>query len=134
MEANLFSPDPCAYLPHRAPFLFVDRVLTRESGVSASGEFVVPAGCGYFPPLLMVESMAQLGGIAAGQREGEGGVLAALGQVELPASVAPGTSFSISVRVIRRFGPLVMIAGEVQEAGRTVARATLTIGLGGKRA
>ena len=131
MEATLFSPDPCAYLPHRAPFLFIDRVLTRESGVCATGEFTVPVGCGYFPPLLLVESMAQLGGVAAGQRQGEGGVLAALRQIELPESVAPATQFSICSRVVKKFGLLVLIEGEVREGGRMVARATLTIGLEG---
>jgi 3-hydroxyacyl-[acyl-carrier-protein] dehydratase len=132
MEAILFSPDPCAYLPHRAPFLFIDRVLSRESGVCASAEFVVPVGCGYFPPLLLVESMAQLGGIAAGQRQGEGGVLAALRQVELPGSVDPGVLYSVYSRVVKRFGQLVLIEGEVREADQTIARATLTIGLGGE--
>jgi 3-hydroxyacyl-[acyl-carrier-protein] dehydratase len=132
MEATLFSPDPCAYLPHRAPFLFIDRVLSRESGVSAAGEFAVPAGCGYFPPLLLVESMAQLGGVAAGQRRGEGGVLAALGRVELPRAVHAGTRFSVYSRVVKVFGRLVQVEGEVRDAGRIVARATLTLGLGGE--
>ena len=131
-EVTLFSPDPCAYLPHRAPFLFIDRVLSRESGVSASAEFAVPAGCGYFPPLLLVESMAQLGGVAAGQRQGEGGVLAALGQVVLPAAVHPGARFSVHTRVVKVFGRLVQVEGEVREAGKTVARARLVLGLGGE--
>jgi 3-hydroxyacyl-[acyl-carrier-protein] dehydratase len=80
----------------------------------------------------LVESIAQLGGIAAGQRKGEGGVLAALRQVELPDSVDPGSKFTIYSRVVKRFGQLVLIEGEVREAERTVARATLTIGLGGE--
>ena len=107
-------------------------MLSRESGVCASAEFIAPVGCGYFPPLLLVESMAQLGGVAAGQRKGEGGVLAALRQVELPESVDPGAKFTIYSRVVKRFAQLVLIEGEVQEAGRTVARATLTIGLWGE--
>ena len=131
-EVILFSPDPCFYLPHRAPFLFIDRVLSRESGICATGEFATPVGCGYFPPLLLVESMAQLGGVAAGQRKGEGGVLAALGQVELPESIDPGGKLTIYSRVVKRFGQLVLIEGEVREADRTIARATLTIGLGGE--
>jgi 3-hydroxyacyl-[acyl-carrier-protein] dehydratase len=130
MEVTLFSPDPRAYLPHRAPFLFVDRVLSRVSGVSASGEFAVPAGSDYFPPLLLVEAMAQLAGVAAGQREGEGGVLAALGQVELPAEVDHSANFSISSKVVKRFGRLVLVKGEVREGNRVIARATLTLAVG----
>jgi 3-hydroxyacyl-[acyl-carrier-protein] dehydratase len=131
MEVTLFSPDPSDYLPHRAPFLFVDRVLAREPGVSASAVFAVSADTGYFPPLLLVESMAQLGGIAAGQRPGEGGVLAALTKVELPAAVLPGARYSVYSRVVKIFGRLALVEGEVREAGTVVARATLTLGLGG---
>ena len=130
-EATLFSPDPSAYLPHRAPFLFIDRVLARESGISATGEFTVPAGCGYFPPLLLVESMAQLGGIAAGQRQGEGGVLAALGRVQLPRSVGSGAVLRVRSQVVKVFGALVLIEGEVRTAGKIIASATLTLALGG---
>src|SRR5512133_4382270 len=36
--ARLFNPDPAAYLPHRYPFLMLDRLLTLEAGVSASAE------------------------------------------------------------------------------------------------
>jgi 3-hydroxyacyl-[acyl-carrier-protein] dehydratase len=106
-------------------------VLSREPGVSASADFAVSAGSGYFPPLLLVESMAQLGGIAAGQRAGEGGVLAALAQVELPAAVLPGTRYSVYSRVVKVFGHLALVEGEVREDGTVVARATLTLGLGG---
>ena len=130
-EAILFSPDPSCYLPHRAPFLFIDRVLSRESGVSATGEFGVPVGGGYFPPLLLVESMAQLAGIAAGQRPGEGGVLAALGRVELPATVVAGVRYTVHSKVIKIFGRLVMVEGEVRESDRVIATATLTLGIGG---
>jgi 3-hydroxyacyl-[acyl-carrier-protein] dehydratase len=129
-EAILIDPDPCAYLPHRAPFLFLDRVLSRDSGVCATGEFAVPAGCAYFPPLLLVESMAQLGGVAAGQRPGEGGVLAALARVELPAAVMSGAKLSICSRVVRVFGGLVLLEGEVREAGLVIARASITLALG----
>jgi 3-hydroxyacyl-[acyl-carrier-protein] dehydratase len=105
-------------------------VLQRDSGISAEAEFAVPIGCSYFPPLLLVESMAQLGGIAAGQRQGEDGVLAALGQVELPDRVEAGAMFSVHARVIKEFSRLVLVQGEVWQGGRLVACATLTLALG----
>ncbi|HEY5512156.1 MAG TPA: hydroxymyristoyl-ACP dehydratase [Geomonas sp.] len=98
--------------------------------MGATGEFAVPAGCGYFPPLLLVESMAQLGGIAAGQHQGEGGVLAALVRVGLPAVVEPGSSFSVCSRIVKAFGRLVLIEGEVREDGKVIACATLTLAIG----
>jgi 3-hydroxyacyl-[acyl-carrier-protein] dehydratase len=128
-EATLFDPDPTAYLPHRPPFLFIDRLLALEPGVAATGEFAVTAG-GYFPPLLLVEAMAQLGGIAAGQQGGEGGVLAALSRVELPAAVRPEARFSVCSRVVKTFGRLIQVEGEVREDGLVIACATLTLAIG----
>ena len=128
-EATPFNPDPTAYLPHRPPFLFIDRLLALEPGVAATGEFTVTAE-GYFPPLLLVEAMAQLGGIAAGQRQGEGGVLAALGRVELPASVGLNARFLVRARLVKSFGRLIQVEGEVREDGETIACATLTLAVG----
>jgi 3-hydroxyacyl-[acyl-carrier-protein] dehydratase len=128
MEALLFNPDPCAYLPHRPPFLFIDRIVALEPGVAATGEFAV-TGERYLPPLLLVEAMAQVGGIAFGQKEGEGGVLAALEKVELPA-VVPRSRLLVHSRIAKSFGRIVRIEGEVLEDGKVVASAILTLGVG----
>ena len=128
-EAILFNPDPSAYLPHRTPFLFVDRVISLEPGVAATGEFTVTAG-GYFPAVLLVEAMAQLGGIAAGQREGEGGVLAAVVRAELPATAGPGRRYRVCSRIVRTFGRLIQVKGEVLEEGMLIASATFTLAIG----
>ncbi|OGU08561.1 MAG: hydroxymyristoyl-ACP dehydratase [Geobacteraceae bacterium GWC2_58_44] len=123
----MFNPDPSAYLPHRPPFLFIDTILALEPGVAATGEFTVTAG-GYFPPILLVEAMAQLGGIAAGAQEGEGGVLAAFERVVLPAEVRPKARFSVYSRIVRNFGRLIQVEGEVREDGKVIASAILTLG------
>jgi 3-hydroxyacyl-[acyl-carrier-protein] dehydratase len=122
-----FNPDPTAYLPHRAPFLFIDRITSLTPGAAATGELAV--GGGYFPPVLLLEAMAQLGGIAAGQRQGEGGVLAALSGVTLPPSVPPETRLTVFSKVVRNFGALLLIEGEVRERDATLACATLTLAL-----
>lgn len=126
----MFDTDPSAYLPHRAPFLFLDRVLAREAGASATGEFLVPVGAGQFPPVLLLESMAQLTGVAAGQRPGEGGVLAAVGKAELPVRVHPGALLTVQSKVVRSFGNLVVAQAEVRHAETVVATATLTLAIG----
>jgi 3-hydroxyacyl-[acyl-carrier-protein] dehydratase len=96
--------------------------------VAATGELAVAGR--YFPPVLLVEAMAQLGGIAAGQRQGEGGVLAALNRVELPLQVPPDARFSLHSKVVKNFGRLILIEGEVREEGQVVASATLTLAIG----
>lgn len=65
---------PQDVLPHRPPFLFVDEVVELEPGQSARGRWSLtgnePFFAGHFPlrptlpGVLMVESLAQLGGIA----------------------------------------------------------------------
>ncbi len=130
MEAPLFNPDPAAYLPHRAPFLFLDRILRLEPGASASAIVRTSSGCQSFPPLLLIEAMAQLGGIAAGQREGEGGILAAIDRVELPQAVTPGESITVEVRIVRGFGTLFLVDGTALAGGAAVASGQLTLAIG----
>ena len=121
--------DPAARLPHRNPFLFLDRVTCLEPGVSAEAVALishVPASS----PVLLVEAMAQLAGVVAIEREGEIGSLAAIDRAEFFAPVTPGDSLLIVMRVVKRFGRLVLCEGEIAVAGRTVAAATLTLGVG----
>lgn len=129
-EALLFNPDPAAYLPHRRPFLLLDRLVELHAGERAAALIEVTAGTRHFPNVLLVEAMAQLGGIAAGHEEGEGGFLAAIDHAEFVAPAAAGDSLLVSVRVIKSFGRLHMLEGEVTVADRVLARAGLTLGMG----
>jgi len=71
--ATLFNPEPAAYLPHRFPFLMLDRVLELKPGVSARARYRTSGSLQVFPQVLLVEAVAQLSGIAAVERQGEGG-------------------------------------------------------------
>ncbi|AJE04961.1 hydroxymyristoyl-ACP dehydratase [Geobacter pickeringii] len=124
------SLDPAAYLPHRPPFLFLDRLLTVESGVSATARLQV-TGCpeGY-PPILLVESVAQLGGIAAAREGDAGGILAAIDRAEFHGIIANGESLTVTARIAKSFGPLHLVEGEVTGDGGTVATITLTLKVG----
>jgi len=129
-EALLFNPDPAAYLPHRRPFLLLDRLVELHAGERAGAIIEVTAGTRHFPNVLLVEAMAQLGGIAAGHEEGEGGFLAAIDHAEFAAPAAAGDRLLVSVRVVKSFGRLHMLEGEVTVADRVLARAGLTLGMG----
>ena len=67
-------PQPSTIIPHRAPFLFVDRITALEPGQSASGIWQLTEDENFFsghfpgrptlPGVLMCEAIAQVGAIA----------------------------------------------------------------------
>ena len=121
--------DPSQRLPHRNPFLFLDRVTRLEPGISAEAITRIT----YSPavsPVLLVEALAQLAGVVAIEQEGEIGSLAAMDRAEFLVPVRPGDSLLITVRIVKRFGRLVLCEGEITVRGEIVARATLTLGVG----
>ncbi|NTU78539.1 MAG: 3-hydroxyacyl-ACP dehydratase FabZ [Chloroflexales bacterium] len=71
----LSTQEIMAIIPHRYPFLLIDRILELEPGVRAVGEKLVSAnepqftghfpGNPVFPGVLIVEAMAQAGAVAA---------------------------------------------------------------------
>jgi 3-hydroxyacyl-[acyl-carrier-protein] dehydratase len=130
LEVLLFDPDPGAYLPHRSPFLVLDRILSLEPGVSADALQRVSCGAPGYSPFLLVEAIAQLGGIAAGREEGGGGILAAIDRAEFQETPKPGDTLTISVHVVKSFGPLHLVEGEVSSDGKIVATATVTLKVG----
>jgi len=64
-------------LPHRYPFLLVDRLLEVDPGKKGVGIKNLTGGewffCGhqYYPPALLLESLAQVGGVVLGSKARE---------------------------------------------------------------
>jgi 3-hydroxyacyl-[acyl-carrier-protein] dehydratase len=128
-EAGLFNPDPAAYLPHRFPFLLLDRVVELEPGVRAVAVTTVSASRD-FPQVLLVESVAQLAGIATIQQDGEGGFLAAIDQAEFSRAPLIGDVLTVRARVVKAFGRLFMVEGEVSCGNNRLLKVQLTLGAG----
>ncbi|QLE57279.1 3-hydroxyacyl-ACP dehydratase FabZ [Nostoc sp. TCL26-01] len=110
-------------LPHRYPFLLVDKIIDYVPGKKAVGIKNVtinePQFTGHFPgrPLmpgvLIVEAMAQVGGIVMTQLpELEGGlfVFAGIDKVRFRRQVVPGDQLVLTVELLwikqRRFGKM----------------------------
>jgi 3-hydroxyacyl-[acyl-carrier-protein] dehydratase len=130
-ECKPCNADPTAYLPHRSPFLLIDRVLSRDPGQGASGEKCVTHDAnGYPAEVFLLESMAQLGGIAAADREGEGGFLAAIDRARFHRRVRAGDRIVITVCIVKSFGRLYLLEGEARVDSELVATAALTLGIG----
>lgn len=99
-------------------------------GVSATAERRVTATPYGFPQVLLIESIAQLGGIASVCEEGEGGFLASIDHAEFSGEVCAGDTLEISADVVKTFGRLVLIEGSVLRDGVTLARSRMTLGIG----
>jgi 3-hydroxyacyl-[acyl-carrier-protein] dehydratase len=107
-------PVPSDVLPHRPPFLFVTSVTSVEPGHTATGQWVLsgdePFFGGHFPGrptlpgVLMVESLAQLGGIAVLLDPRYTGKLPLFGGIErarFRRQVLPGDTLELEVTMDR---------------------------------
>lgn len=83
-----------------------------------------------YPAVLLVESVAQLGGIAAGREGDGGGILAAIDRAAFHGTVRDGETLSVSARIVKSFGPLHLVEGEVASETGLAATVTLTLKTG----
>jgi 3-hydroxyacyl-[acyl-carrier-protein] dehydratase len=108
----LSFPRPEDILPHRPPFLFVDEITSLTPGESASGLWRLTGTEDFFqghfpgrpllPGVLMVEAMAQLGGIALLTDERYTGNLALFGGIDkarFRRQVGPGDTLEMAIEL-----------------------------------
>lgn len=102
------------YLPHRPPFLFVTGLQSVEPGQSASGSWQLTGEEAFFaghfpgrptlPGVLMVEALAQLGGVAVLADPAFAGKLPLFGGIErarFRRQVVPGDLLELEVTLGR---------------------------------
>jgi beta-hydroxyacyl-ACP dehydratase FabZ len=128
-----------SYLPHRYPFLLVDKVLAFEEGVSIRALKNVtvnePHFTGHFPDfpvmpgVLIVEAMAQVGGILAFQsapKDQEFLVyFTGIDGVRFRKPVRPGDQLIFELTCLRRRGHMWKFKGEAFVDGELVCGGTL---------
>ena len=128
-------------IPHRAPFLWIDRVKELEPGVRCVAvKFVDPANpifAGLFPAkpilpgVLLIEAVAQTAGVmlASAAPEAGGGValLGAVNRFKFLKPVIPGQELRIETTKITEIGRTAYVGGTVWVGGEMVATGELSV-------
>jgi 3-hydroxyacyl-[acyl-carrier-protein] dehydratase len=129
-----------AYLPHREPFLFVDRIIDLEPYKRAIGiknvTYNEPFFRGHFPErpvmpgVLILEAMAQVAGVLAfysmGGRRDHLPLFTGIDKAKFRAPVVPGDQLRLELAVLRRRGDrLWTFSGQATVNGKLATEAEL---------
>jgi 3-hydroxyacyl-[acyl-carrier-protein] dehydratase len=127
-------------IPHRPPFLWVDRVIELEPGSRCVAvKFIDPAEpffAGHFPDhailpgVFLIEAAAQAAGVMMGASvppsSGER-LLAAVNRFKFLKPVHPPSELRIVTAKVADAGPLVYVEAAVEVAGEVVAKGELSV-------
>jgi 3-hydroxyacyl-[acyl-carrier-protein] dehydratase len=130
-----------ARLPHRFPFLMVDRVLSVEPGKSIVAIKNVTANeahfAGHFPEhpvmpgVLVIEALAQAGGVLAYETESDKGLwvlyLVGIDKVRFKQIVRPGDQVVLKVDLVQRRRNLWRLEARAEVDGKVVAEAEILL-------
>jgi len=148
--AALDADDIARMLPHRHPFLLLDRVIELEPGVAGTAIKNIsvsdPVLAGHFPGrmiypgVLLVECIAQLAAVvygsgalsAAGSADlsaaaGRVGYLAEISRVKFLQPVRPGDQLLIKAKTTTRVGSLMSVQGQISVGRDLVMTARLGV-------
>ena len=132
-------------IPHRPPFLWIDRVEELDPGVRCVAlKFVDPKDpifAGHFPAkpilpgVLLIEAVAQTAGVMLGSaapRDAAGtgarvALLAAVNRFKFLKPVTPGQELRIETKKLTDAGPMAYISGTVWVDGEIVASGELSV-------
>jgi 3-hydroxyacyl-[acyl-carrier-protein] dehydratase len=125
-------------IPHRYPFLLVDRIEELEPGVRAVGLKNVtqnePFFQGHFPDypvmpgVLIIEAMAQVGAVgvmAGGEHKDKLALFAGIDGVRFRRQVRPGDVLRMEVEIVRLKGSVGRGKGKATVDGERVCEAEL---------
>ncbi len=125
-------------LPHRYPFLLVDKITDYEPGKWAKGIKCVTANemhfMGHFPQqhvmpgVLILEAMAQVGGVSLlslEENRGKIALFAGVKEARFKGQVVPGDVLEMETEIVRQKGPVGIGSAIAKVNGKVVAKAEL---------
>lgn len=140
MELN--SNEIQKILPHRYPFLLVDKITDMDPGKWAKGIKCVSANemhfVGHFPEqhimpgVLIMEALAQTGGVAILSQEEDRGKIAIFGGIKkcrFRQQVLPGDVLELYCEITDRRGPVGFGKGVAKVNGKIAAEGEITFAI-----
>lgn len=140
METPMDIQDIMKHIPHRYPFILIDRILELEPNKRVVGLKNVsinePFFQGHFPGtpimpgVLILEAMAQTSGvlaIASLEKDREGALMYFMGldQVKFRKMVVPGDQLIMELKVLKQRAKIMKLEGVARVDGQTAAEAQL---------
>ncbi len=149
MDLPLYYEDIIKALPHRYPFLLVDRIIELEPWKKAVGLKNVTANEPFFqghfpgkpimPAVLIIEAMAQVGGILArnsvnvdqGKEEDDLLVFMAIDKTKFRKPVVPGDQLMMELQALRTGSRVWKMGGKAYVEQDLVAEGQFVATIGG---
>ncbi len=131
--------DPIAHgLPHREPFIFIQKVVELSPGESALCESVFPLSTPFFaghfpgnpivPGVILTEALAQTAGLAAGEPGRERSFfLTAIRQMKFRGAARPDETIRFRAVKSMEAGGLLQFAVSAETGERPVAEGTIVL-------
>ena len=130
-------------IPHRPPFLLIDRIEEMEIGLSATATKCVTMNEEFFkghfpaepvmPGVLIIEALAQTGAVALLSEEDNKGKIAyfaGIDKAKFKNKVVPGDVLTLKVEIVRRKGPIGVGNAVATVNGKVAAKAELQFFIG----
>ena len=132
-------------IPHKYPFILVDKITNFIPGESAAGIKCVSANeqffCGHFPAyhvmpgVLIIEALAQVGAIALLTKEENKGKIAffaGIKEAKFKRQVHPGDVLELFCTLTKQRSPIGFGEAVAKVSGEVAASAELSFAVGGK--
>ena len=125
-------------LPHRQPFLLVDRIVDMVPG-EKNVTYNEPYFAGHFPGnpvmpgVLIIEALAQTGAVAILSQpewKGKTAYFAGINQAKFKQKVVPGDTLELETEIIKVKGPIGVGKATARVNGKLACSAELTFAIG----